>query len=534
MKRGRIVSVAMTICFLGAVYRANQENMDAFQAKRQTEEDAESGQDVEQAEEYAENEQTTDVLPICRESPRLAEMVEEQSEALEGYASFLTEYAAEQKEDGGEKTFVFTLIFLDGDDVPELVVMDGDAHMCSAFVYCFEEGRTVPVGSYGQYGTLFYREKEGIVLNSYDSFGNVYDDVCQIEGSQITHLQSFSERNEISETEGDWLDTVYMVDGKEVSLEQCKRIQNEWYGAGYREITDDMCRTLTDDGIQEGLKEELEKQILMRKDVMKQNVLIAAGAQESDILLFDYDDYDGDGNYEAFILVGNRMDSEYEWVSGGVYDGRLYFASADYCKLVRDNDYGYRMIDGKMEFLGGRKYLFFDTDQYTTVNVSELWTVRDGEPVEESGLLQMGEVSYYGGDEFEIWVDAYDWEHDIDAELELDVWLGHTWKPYFYHYNRESDRLEAYGGEIISKEMFAELSETTIIEEIEAKGYTVEEIIYWGNDIVTINYYYDHFGTCFYYENVIWDNNVKDFWRRDERGVTSWEDAGVGGSYERR
>lgn len=531
MKTGRLLSVAMVICVLFVVCGANQANMDAFQLRRRTDQETESGQATERMEEYAENEQTTDGLPIRRESPRLAEMAEEQSEALEGYASFLTEYAAAQKEDGGEKTSVFTLIFLDGDEVPELVVMDGDAHLCEAFVYRFEEGRAVPAGSYGQYGTLFYREKEGIVLDSYDSFGDVYDDVYQIEGGQITHLQSFSERTEISETEGEWLDAVYTVDGKEVSREQYQKVHNKWYEADYREITYDMCRTLSEIKIREELQEELEDRISTQEEVLKQNILLEAGAQEDDILLFAYDDYDGNGSYEAFMLVGNRMDSEYDWASGGVYDSRLYFASVDRCELVRDNDYGYRMIEGKMEFSSGRKYLFFDTDQYTTANVSELWTVRDKEPVEESGLLQMGEVSYRGGDEFEIWVDAYDWEHDIDAELDIDCWVGHTWKPYFYHYNSDTDQLEAYDGESISKEAFAELSETTIIEEIEAKGYTIGEIIHWGNDIVTINYHYDTFGSCFYYENVIWDNNLKEFWRKDERGVTSWEDAGVGGSY---
>lgn len=566
MKRGRIVSAAMTICFLWAVYSANQENMDAFQAKRRMEEtaaepvseDDRSGkdaelaeadvecvqgteqreEDVEQTEEYAEKEQAMDALPIRRDSHWLTKMVEEQSEVLEGYAAFLREYAAEQKEGGGEKTSVFTLVFLDGDDVPELVVMDGYAHMCSAFVYRFEEGRTIPVGSYGQYGTLFYREKEGIVLNSYDSFGNVYDDVYQIEGSQITHLQSFSERNEISETEGDWLDAVYTVDGKEVSLEQYKRVQNEWYGAGYREITDDMCRTLTDDGIQEGLKEELEDQILMRKDVMKQNVLIAAGAQESDILLFDYDDYDGDGNYEAFVIVGRTYDS-YGYLE---YSGTLYFAGADGSTLELDESYGhYNMIDGKMEFYPDRKYLFFYTEYALTSNVTELWTVRDGKPVEESELFGPYQVVYRGENEkneFEVLVDSYSNFYERDRFTEEEgSWWGHVFVPYFWYYDPDSDQIRKYGGTIISKEAFAELSGTNIVEEIEEEGYTVGEIIHWENDIVTINYHYvspwsedDSFETIIY-KNVIWDNTVKDYWRKDERGVTSWEDAGVGGSY---
>ena len=192
------------------------------------------------------------------------------------------------------------------------------------------------------------------------------------------------------------------------------------------------------------------------------------------------------------------------------------------------------MIDGKMDFGPDRKYLFFYTDICFTANESELWTVRDGKPVDESDLFYNAQVVYRGENErneFEIWVDAYDHYYDI----ENDMWIWHTWKPYFYHYNSDTDQIEAYGGKIISEEAFEELSETNLIEEIKAEGYTVGDIIHWDNDVVTINYenHENHNDSTGYvlYENVIWDNNVKDFWRKEERNVSSWENAGEGGSY---
>lgn len=135
---------------------------------------------------------------------------------------------------------------------------------------------------------------------------------------------------------------------------------------------------------------------------------------------------------------------------------------------------------------------------------------------------------YRGGNDFEIWMDTYDHFY----EPADDLWTGHTYKTYFYYYNYRSNRIEAYGGEIISGEAFEELSGTDLIEEIEAKGYTIETIIRWGNDIVTINYVIpeNDFGVV-RYENVIWDNKVKDFWEKDVRGVTLWENAGEGGSF---
>lgn len=272
-------------------------------------------------------------------------------------------------------------------------------------------------------------------------------------------------------------------------------------------------------------------------EVLKQNLLTAAGAQESDILLLDCDDYDGDGKYEAFMICG----SAYDEYGTEKYKGRLFFAGADGSVYELEDDHGgyYRMIDGKMKFGSGRKYLFFYLDYNLTANISVIWTVEDGKPVEISESLQHGQVVYHGGDDFEIWIDTYDHYCMKDHYGKDDhMWTGHTWKPYFYHYNYSNDQLEAYTGEEISRETFKELSGTNIIEEIEAKGYTVGEIIRWENDIVTINYHYVRFWgeddseEEYTYEHVIWDNRVKDFWQKKTgEHIDSWEDAGVGGSY---
>lgn len=461
-------------------------------------------------------------LLLRKGSPQLAEMVAEQSKVLEGYGAFLAEYVPQRGD--SKEVPAFALIYLDGDNVPELVMIEGYAHACGGCVYTFEEGEVIPVGEYGQYGTLHYREKEGIAFHDYDAFGNIYSAVYQIEGSKETLLQSWSEVCEYT-VEKEEVHYTYMVDGKEVSREQYQNVYEKWYEGGYKEIDYAMCRTLSEGDMQSVLTEELENLILTQEEVLKLNVLIAAGVQESDILLLDYDDYDRDGKYEVFMICGDS----YEEYGAVKYKGALYFAGADCCMLVRDNLYPYRMIDGKMDFHPGRKYLFFYTDLVFTANESELWTVRDAKPVEESDLFQSKQVVYRGGNDFEVWVDEYDNEYDtVD-----DLWSGHTWKPYFYHYNYINDQIEAYEGEVISVKEFEEMSGTNLIEEIESEGYTVETIIRWGNDVVTINYTIpvNEYGFIFY-DNVIWDNNIKDFWQKDARGVTSWKIAGEGGSFD--
>lgn len=563
MKKSRILGMIIGTCLLLEGCGADKESADASRQKLQSEDrtteseldDGGNGEDVEWVEdsgngeeaEWAEDRgngeeaerlengkngkeaelaaETVDALLLQRGSPQLAEMVAEQSEALTGYGILLEECVSMRQDSNSEEVPGFALIYLDGDNVPELVVIEGWVHASGAAVYTFEKGEVIPVGVYGQYGAMGYQEKEGIVFDDYDQGGSVYSSVYKIEGSKGTLLQSYSERF-VFPAEGEEPQYAYAVDGNEVSEEQYMEVCDKWNDIEYRVIDYGMCRTLTGGDERSALTEELENLILTQKEVLEQNVLIMAGAQEDDILLSDYDDYDRDGKCEIFMLCGDSYD-EYGEVK---YSGALYFAGADGCTLLREQNY--RMIDGKMKLGPDRKYLFFYTDYSLTANISELWTVEDGKPV-ESEFSNIGQVVYHGGNDFEIWMDTYDHFYEPAA----DIWTGHTWKPYFYYYDYRSNQITAYGGEIISGEAFEELSGAGFIEEIEAKGYTVEEIIRWENDIVTINYMIpanerDSAGTVAY-ENIIWDNRVKDFWEKDMRGVTSWENAGEGGSYRK-
>lgn len=508
--------------FLEAASESVLEIVEGGKDVEQTKGDSGSGLEKEPAMNDEEKEGSKDPSLFQKGSPQLVERVEAQSEALEGYRVFLTEYESKKaEEDRGDPVPGFALLYLDDDEIPELLVLEGTSHACGALLYSFQD-EVIPIGVYGQYGVFTYYEKEGIVFDDYDTDSYAEFNVYRIEGNQEILLQSYSEQY-VFLREGEELQCTYQVDGKEVSGEQYREVSDKWNEAGYRVIDYNMCRALAGEGVQDALREEFETLILTQEDVLKQNILIEADAKESDILLWDYDDYDRDGRCEAFMICGSCYDN-YGTVG---YKGMLYFAGADGCTLLRD-DQIYRMIDGKMKLGPNRKYLFFYTDVNATANISELWTVEDGKPV-ESGFSQIGQVIYRGGKDFEIWMDAYDhWYEPAN-----DLWLGHTYKPYFYHYNWGTDQIERYGGAMISAEAFEERSGTRLIEEIEEEGYTVETIIWWDNDVVTINYVIpeNEYG-CIYYENIIWDNTVKDFWEKEKQRVTSWKNAGVGGSFQ--
>lgn len=513
MRNRQLLSRILVVCLLLQGCGVDSENTDPFQTQNQIKDsvaasvsediadkedeskltgNAVSGNGTEQTENVIADEDesglaaanTNDILPLQKDSAGLAKLVQEQAEALEGYAAFLEEYEPQRK---GEQEPRFALLFLDGDEVPELIVMEGWPHAQSASVYLFQDG-----------------------------------EVIAGEGKESPR------------------DTDY-VNGKEVTEEQYQKASYWWAADEYQMIEYDHFRVLPKTDIRKELQEELEERILMREDVLKQNLLLAAGAQENDVLLLEYDDYDGDGKYEAFMIVGKSVTYAGGWGEETSYKGTLYFAGADGFVLELDDSYGiYRMIDGKMDF-GSRKYLFFYTEYAFTSNVTELWTVRDGKPVDESKLIGPYQLIYRGENEkneFEVLIDSYSHYYEKkDSDEEEEMRWGHVWKPHFWYYDSEIDQIKKYEGKSISKEAFAKLSGTDIIEEIEAEGYTIGEIIHWKNDIVTINYHKvelwgeDESEEIYVYENVIWDNRVKDYWRKDERGVTSWENAGKGGSY---
>lgn len=293
---------------------------------------------------------------------------------------------------------------------------------------------------------------------------------------------------------------------------------------GQKNIAEPVIETAGRSELQEELPETEDDAKQDQEEVFKNKVLNACNMEEDAILMMDYDDYDHDGTYEAFVMCGESMETEYE----PPYEGTLWFVTEDECIELKSGCY--RMIDGKMKFDSGRKYLYFYSDMYATANISELWTVENGKPT-ESEYSQVGEVIYRGGDDFEIWIDAYDYCHEVDEDA--DFWTGHTWKPYFFHYDKNADKIEAYMGEVISEEELAEVCEWDLAAEIEAEGYELGTIIRWGPRIVTVNYATipkeGYTGTTF--ENIIWDCQEKDYWRSEERGVTSWKDAGYGGSY---
>lgn len=462
-----------------------------------------------------------------RDSPQMLGQVSEQTEALKAYAKTLAEYA----ENEYTQQVRFSLIYLDEEDTPELVIFTGDIHMDGANLYIYEQGQSVYVGIFGQWGAAGYQEKKGIIFHEYDQGGHGYTGVCKIDGAEVTLLQEFEYVQLELEDDPEEVDYIYRVDGREVSWKEYSEPLEKWTD-GYRTIAYDMCTPVKCIDIEAALEQELQTLILTRYDIMRQNIRIKSGMDDDSILMMNHDDYDRDGRCEAFVFCGES----YEEYDKQLFEGALWFVGADQCTLLREECY--RMIDGQMK-LGPKKYLYLYSDMTFTADISDLWTVENGEPA-ESRFSRTGMVIYreeYRKERrnlFEIIRDSYDNLYDVTDE----IWMGHTYKPYFYYYDWTTNQIERDESEIISAKELERLCGFDMAGEVEAQGYEITDIIKWKrSNIVTVNYTIpadeDDPYPVIIFENIIWDCNANDYWRSEERCVTSWRDAGEGGSFHR-
>jgi len=241
---------------------------------------------------------------------------------------------------------------------------------------------------------------------------------------------------------------------------------------------------------------EPEKEQLKTADAekqLKELFLSQSGIDEEDILTFVADDYDRNGSYEAFTLVGAV--SEYD----DAKEGEIWFVDENQCLMVIPQKV-YWSADGKLDF-ERRAYAFFN-EYYATGALSHVWTVKEGKPVEDE-ISCKGEVSQkVENNDFQITDSTYDMMRDSDGNM-----LGHTWKPYYFYYDEEGDCIHEYAGTEITANEAAELAGKDLVGEAVPQGAVPDSIIKRENGIIHINYHTeDEFGATF--NHVSW--NIKE------------------------
>ena len=255
-------------------------------------------------------------------------------------------------------------------------------------------------------------------------------------------------------------------------------------------------------------------------------ILTASGADESSLHMLTVSDYDRDGDYEAFAVVGETDEAM------GSLTGAVWFAGDPEAapeKLTEGEFWFHRSETGEeviplIRFDAGRDF-FYIADWYVTSAPIELWSVRGDAPNLYFAGLSLG--SWDPDGDLELVADGY----DMIWDKEMEMFIGHTWKPYYFHYVPEEDAILAYKMHPITAEEVKEKVGRDLVAEIEAAGYTVGEMLYHENGIVHVNYTIET-DTDITYCNVNFDTRTKQF-LSFEGTSDDWspEETGFGGSY---
>ena len=254
---------------------------------------------------------------------------------------------------------------------------------------------------------------------------------------------------------------------------------------------------------------------------LKKDFMEKTGKKEADIAFFGQDDYDGDGKEEAFILVGEVIE-EYE--ENKIVNGNLWFISEKECKKLSDTlSMGFNAPYRTMK-MGKINYVLID-EVYVTSRLTQAWYVSEGKACEASFSLVGEVIAGMEGDpdRFRIVDSSYDATYDPSS----DMWLGHTWKSYYFFYDSEDDKIHEYGGTEIDDETAAYWCGKDIVDELLPKGDKIDSLFCRGNSLIVLNYEHEEDGLINYY-HYIYDFN-KGCLVDDTRSETNNEP--LGGTY---
>ncbi len=187
------------------------------------------------------------------------------------------------------------------------------------------------------------------------------------------------------------------------------------------------------------------------------------------IVCFSWDDYDGDGQYEAFSFVKTDDGDSGEMV------GNLWFVSPD---SIRKLVSGGGFWDG-FGTVGTAPELLFKACAYgTSSDHLMIWRVWNGQPG-EIGHSEIGDLCA-GDDDTPFLGQVSQFDYFSDG-------TGHTYKNYYFFL--DDDYLYEYGGILITEDQFLLFDGAQqILDHYAPANSMLESIVYRSNHVINLNF----------------------------------------------
>lgn len=127
----------------------------------------------------------------------------------------------------------FRLVYIDGDEIPELLVIEPYCHASGVEVYTFCDDKLIEVGEFGSAGRMRYVEKEGLICSDFFNMGAGFSTFFKLEKGRLETICTLYACDGNSLKDGE---DVYEIDDVPVSKETYDARWNELRRDDYRGI----------------------------------------------------------------------------------------------------------------------------------------------------------------------------------------------------------------------------------------------------------------------------------------------------------
>lgn len=269
-----------------------------------------------------------------------------------------------------------------------------------------------------------------------------------------------------------------------------------------------------------------------RVDELVDKVLKASGASAEEVRHTLAGDFDKDGTTEAFVFVGSESDEMMETCMG-----EIWFVSDTNCKsILQDGQIWETEGDVFQTCELSNQTMVMDIRRFVSNAVTDMYYVKNGDVYTfgVSGIGMFIEPDYV--DDYCISLSDYDMIYDYTKGKEDEgMFVGHTWKYYYFYYDENSGEFLEYVGTKITEEELKKACGFDLAGEIRKEGFEVGDIFRRDNGIINVNYFekgeYDNNDAYITYHNVTYNEKTKQFPKLSYDDEDSWKGSDFGGIY---
>lgn len=141
----------------------------------------------------------------------------------------------------------FLLVYIDGDNIPELIISEGNDHVSGVHVYTYYNNSVEEVGYYGEYGSICYDEGENKFYRQFNGMGTELLSVIEIKNGKENELVSIVGCVD----EYDDAPNSYYIDSNQVSEQEYNDARQSYYEQKkHTVVTYDDCIPITSQNIE--------------------------------------------------------------------------------------------------------------------------------------------------------------------------------------------------------------------------------------------------------------------------------------------